>query len=153
MKTLLKKITLSSLILISITSCEDCCPDGEPTGKITETTAATMHNLYLTTFSEAIDQAAGIEQPKQINFDILELEKYICKVKDSAAVLGYNGTLGLSVYFGAKTNEGGETELTVFFSPTNKIGATTCNITGITRLNYGSAWQPPGLSVICEPTN
>lgn len=132
------------MFLLTLYSC-DCCSDSDPTGTISEAEASGMQSLFSSEFAAALEEAGGTTQPQRIDFPIEELEKYICKVKDSASALGYSGPLGLSVNFGAKDesiNPNDEKfEITVYFSPTSRAGGSICEIQGITRLNYGSGGQ------------
>lgn len=144
MKTL--KIIGILVFLLTFYSC-DCCKDSDPTGTISEAEALELKSSFSDTFAAALEQAGGTTQPQRIDFPIEELEKYICKVKDSASALGYDGALGLSVNFGAKSLEDGNVEMTVYFSPTSRAGGSICEIQGITRLNYGSGGQ----IITCAP--
>lgn len=151
MKPLLKKITLLFILLITFASC-NCCPGGEPIGNITEAKATEIQENYEELVSLEMNAILGSLQPMQTNFDILELEKYICMVKEQSKNLGYKGTLGLSTYFGVEIDSVTNVKtLKIFFSPTNKTGDEVCNILGIDRLNFGSGLMPPSYSTICTP--
>lgn len=135
MKTLLKKITLLFILLITFASC-DCCPDGDANGKITQVQAEEKHNLYLTTM-----ESLGIQNNHEVNFTLEDLKKFICEAEDQAATLGINDPLGMRIYFGAineDVNGVVTPKTTVFLTPTHKNGDLFCNTGGL-YLNYGTS--------------
>lgn len=130
MKTILQKTLILGALAVSIYSC--CCPTNpEPNGLISREEALDMSNLYESQQHAIINDSLGGVDNLSVNFNLEDIEAYICLVKKEVG--DDYGNLGLRVYMAAKmmpidpTNPESlmVSRTTVFFSPTTKV------ITGI----------------------
>ncbi len=140
MKTLLKKTTLLAITIATVYSC--CCPtDPTPSGTISEAEAQAMSDLYELNQYFYINENMGGQDNLSVNFDIEDLEDYICLVKKEAGSQGI-GTPGVRVYFAAtdddpNSDDPSDIRMTVFFVGTSVTENSICDITGIPLLNMG----------------
>ena len=121
------------------------CEKGDPTGLITNTTAFAMQQVYLNNQYAFINEALSsngipLEDNTEVVFDIDELEKYICYIRDGAAELGLSN-LGIRVYLGAKYDEQQVPKTTIFFTGTYRetglMPEDDIDITDLAPLNLG----------------
>ncbi|MGV6829789.1 MAG: hypothetical protein ACWA45_10370 [Flavobacteriales bacterium] len=156
MKFLFKKTVTIFFLAALLFACHDddddnnqdasVCDEGDPTTLITNQTAFEMQQLYLNNQYAYINEALssdGIsrEDNTEIIFDIDELEKYICYIRNGAADLGLSN-LGIRVYLGAKYDDEQVPKTTVFFMGTYQEGDgrlpdEDLDITDLQPLNLG----------------
>lgn len=103
--------------------------------------ARALQTRWVNTRAQAIKNAMGAEDAREVLFSIEELQEYIDYVKAESAAQGITDP-GVRVYFGAYTAEKGN-RATVFLAPTEGTQSTSKNNYKIKAYNQIFGGWPP----------
>lgn len=107
--------------------------------KISIAEARQLHENWMATRAQYIEDGLGEPDPFEFVFSAEELREYLEEIIQNSA----SSNPGIRVYFGAYLNDSGESTATVFFTPTITAEPTSLNDYNMRPMNRGMRGIPP----------
>lgn len=107
--------------------------------QITETEARKLHQNWVNTRAQYIKDELGTDDPYEFIFKAKELLEFVTHVLENTE----HPDPGIRVYFGASIADSGESQATVFLSPTVSVIAGAENDYSMRPMNKAMRGMPP----------
>jgi len=114
---------------------------GKPQKCISETEARKLHDNWVNSRANHIQQGRGTEDAREVVYSVEELEEYLAYVKSESAKQGINKP-GIRIYFAAYDTPASD-KATVFLAPTESGDVNSDNNYKIDSFNFGGGGWPP----------